>query len=220
MKNLRCPLFIGISDDELKQLSVCLRARQAEFDAGEEIYAFSSVKPLLGVIMHGKVAVKKIDRNGNQTLLDHIQKGGVFSNVFAFSQNDGNLVSAYAIEKTRIVFYDYNNVFKRCSKACEYHSQLVENLFSIVVDKSKTLSQRVEILSNKTIREKILSYLSFAVKTQGQTIITLPMSLTSFADFLCVDRSAMMRELKKLSDMGIIKNKKREITILQKEYIT
>ena len=78
----------------------------------------------------------------------------------------------------------------------------------------------MEILSNKTIREKILSYLSFAVKTQGQTTITLPMSLTSFADFLCVDRSAMMRELKKLSDSGIIKNKKREITILQKEYIT
>lgn len=219
MKNLRCPLFIGISDEELKHLSVCLRARQAEYSVGEEIYAFSSVKPVLGVIMQGKVTIKKIDRNGNQTILDHIQKNGVFSNVFAFSQNDGNLISAYAVEKTKIVFYDYNNVFKRCSKACEYHSQLVENLFSIVVEKSKTLSQRVEILSNKTIREKILSYLSFVHKTQGKINITLPMSLTSFADFLCVDRSAMMRELKKLSNSGIIKHKKREITILQKEYI-
>lgn len=219
MKNLRCPLFIGISDDELKQLSACLRARQAEFLGGEEIYSFSGMKPVLGVVMHGKVLIKKIDRNGNQIILDQIQKGGVLSNVFAFSQNDGNLVSAFAVEKTRITFYDYNNLFKRCSKACEFHSLLVENLFSIVVEKSKTLSQRVEILSNKTIREKILSYLSFAVKTQGQTTVTLPMSLTSFADFLCVDRSAMMRELKKLSDNGIIKNKKREITILKKEYI-
>ncbi|MBE5743754.1 MAG: Crp/Fnr family transcriptional regulator [Clostridiales bacterium] len=219
MKNLRCPLFVGISDEELKQLSTCLRARQTEYLAGEEIYSFGGLKPVLGVVLQGKVVVKKIDRNGNQIILDHIQKNGVFSNVFAFSQSDGNLISAHAVEKTRIVFYDYNNVFKRCSKACEYHSVLVENLFSIVVEKSRTLSQRVEILSNKTIREKILSYLSIAVKTQGQTTITLPMSLTSFADFLCVDRSAMMRELKKLSDSGIIKNKKREISVLMKEYI-
>lgn len=219
MKNLRCPLFVGISDEELKQLSACLRARQTEYLAGEEIYSFGGLKPVLGVVLQGKVVVKKIDRNGNQIILDHIQKNGVFSNVFAFSQSDGNLISAHAVEKTRIVFYDYNNVFKRCSKACEYHSVLVENLFSIVVEKSRTLSQRVEILSNKTIREKILSYLSIAVKTQGQTTITLPMSLTSFADFLCVDRSAMMRELKKLSDSGIIKNKKREISVLMKEYI-
>ncbi len=219
MKNSRCSLFIGISDEELKQLSACLRARQAEFLAGEEIYSFSGVKPVLGVVLQGKVVVKKIDRNGNQIMLDHIQKNGVFSNVFAFFQNDGNLISAYAVEKTRVVFYDYNNVFKRCSKACEHHSLLVENLFAIVIEKSRTLSQRVEILSNKTIREKILSYLSFAVKTQGQLTIMLPMSLTSFAEFLSVDRSAMMRELKKLSDSGIIKNKKREITVLQKEYI-
>ncbi|MBR3804792.1 MAG: Crp/Fnr family transcriptional regulator [Clostridia bacterium] len=219
MKNIRCQLFKGIKDEELKQLYNCLRARQAEFKGGEELYSFGSGKTVLGVITQGKVVVKKIDRNGNVNILDHIQKNGVISNAFAFSQTDGNFVSAYAVENTKVVFFDYSNVFKRCQKACEYHSQFVENLFDIVIEKSKTLSQRVEILSNKTIREKILSYLSFAVKNTGSTEITLPMSLTSFAEFLSVDRSAMMRELKKLSVGGIIKTDKRIITVLKREYI-
>lgn len=219
MKNLKCPLFKGVSDEGLKQLYNCLRARQTEFKAGEEIYSFSRLKSVLGVILQGKIVIKKIDRNGNVTILDHIQKNGVLSNAFSFSQTDGNYISAYAVENSKVVFFDYDNVFKRCQKACECHSVFVENLFDIVVEKSKTLSQRVEILSNKTIREKILSYLSITAKSTGSVEITLPMSLTSFAEFLCVDRSAMMRELKKLSDAGIIKTDKRIITVLKREYI-
>ena len=88
-----------------------------------------------------------------------------------------------------------------------------------MIEKSKTLSQRVEILSNKTIREKILSYASIVVKQSGSLTFTLPMSLTSFAEYLCVDRSAMMRELKKLSEQGVLKTNKRTITVLDKKYI-
>ncbi|MBQ3235525.1 MAG: Crp/Fnr family transcriptional regulator [Clostridia bacterium] len=219
MKSVKSQLFKGISDEGLKQLYNCLRAHQSEFKSGEEIYSFGGVKSVLGVVLQGRVDVKKIDRNGNVTILDHVQKNGVLSNAFAFSQTDGNYISAYAVENTKVVFFDYNNVFKRCQKACEFHSTFVENLFDIVIEKSKTLSQRVEILSNKTIREKILSYLSIALKSTIGNVITLPMSLTSFAEFLCVDRSAMMRELKKLSTSGIIKTDKRVITVLKREYI-
>ena len=90
---------------------------------------------------------------------------------------------------------------------------------NIVINKSKQLSQRVEILSNKTIRDKILSYVSITVKTLGTTTFDLPMSLTKFSEYLCVDRSAMMRELKKLNDQNILKVNKRNFTVLSKEYI-
>ena len=89
----------------------------------------------------------------------------------------------------------------------------------IIIAKTKILSQRVEILSNKTICDKIMSYLSLTAKTHGTTTFTLPMSYTSFAQYLCVDRSALMRELKKLNDQGILKVNKKEITVLSKDYI-
>ena len=87
------------------------------------------------------------------------------------------------------------------------------------LDKSKRLSQRVEILSNKTIKDKILSYCSLMVNSLHSMTFTLPMSYTSFAEYLCVDRSAMMRELKKLNTQGILSVNKKEITVLSEEYI-
>ena len=219
MKEIKCPLFNGITADELKKLYKCLRAKEVKFEQGAEICSYDSVNGVLGVVTEGKVVIKKIDLEGNSTILDHIQKNGVFSDIFAFTATEANFIGTYASEPTTVVFFDYPSVFKRCEKACEYHSIFVENLLKIVIEKSKTLSQRVEILSNKTIREKILSYASIAVKNANSLTFTLPMSLTSFAEYLCVDRSAMMRELKNLTGEGILKNNKRVITVIDKKYI-
>ena len=216
MKVLNCPLFSGIRAEEVKKLYTCLRAKEVKFEQGVEICAYDSGKGVLGVVTSGEVVIKKIDPNGNSTILDHIQKNGVFSDVFAFTSTEVNFIGAYASEPTTVVFLDYPSVFKRCENACEYHSTFVENFLKIVIEKSKTLSQRVEILSNKTIREKILSYASIAVKNSGSLTFTLPMSLTSFAEYLCVDRSAMMRELKKLSSQGVLKTNKRVFTVDEK----
>ncbi len=219
MKYINCPLFSNIRETELKKLYTCLRAKEVKFEQNAEICSYDSQKGVLGVVTQGEVIIKKIDLNGNSTILDHIQKNGVFSDIFAFTATEANFIGAYAGEPTTVIFFDYPSVFKRCQKACEYHSTFVENLLKIVIDKSKTLSQRVEILSNKTIREKILSYASIVVNQAGSLTFTLPMSLTSFAEYLCVDRSAMMRELKKLSEQGIIKTNKRTFTVLDKKYI-
>ncbi len=213
MKENKCQLFNGISADELKKLYKCLRAKEVKFEQNAEICAYDDVKSVLGVVTEGKVVIKKINFDGNSTILDHIQKNGVFSNIFTFTATEANFISAYASEPTTVIFFDYPSVFKRCEKACEYHSIFVENLLKIVIQKSKILSQRVEVLSNKTIREKIISYASILVKNTGSSTFTLPMSLTSLAEYLCVDRSAMMRELKKLSNEGIIKTNKRVFTL-------
>ncbi len=214
-----CPLFQGIKPEELKKLNICLGVKEQKFDSGAEISEYDNGNGVLCVVKQGKVLIKKLNADGNLTILEQVEKNGVFSKVFAYNSTDANFISAYASEPTTIMFIDYSSVFKRCEKACQYHSVFVENLLRTLIDKSKTLSQRVEILSNKTIREKILSYASIAVKNQNSDTFTLPMSLTSFAEYLCVDRSAMMRELKKLSDEGIIKNNKRVITVIKKEYI-
>lgn len=79
------------------------------------------------------------------------------------------------------------------------------------------LSRRVELLSRRTIREKLLCYLSMESCAQRSAVIKLPMSLSNLADYLCVDRSAMMRELKKLNQQGVIHSEKKTITITDKE---
>lgn len=219
MKYVNCPLFNGISEQELKKLLHCLCVKENKFLPGEEICSYNSVSGVLGMLVSGVADVKKLDRDGNYTILEPIGKYGVFSDSFAYTATDANCISVFARDMCTVMFINFDNVFKRCSNACEYHSRLVENLMRIIIAKTKILSQRVEILSNKTICDKIMSYLSLTAKTHGTTTFTLPMSYTSFAQYLCVDRSALMREFKKLNDQGILKVNKKEITVLSKDYI-
>ena len=88
-----------------------------------------------------------------------------------------------------------------------------------VVKKSKNLSERIEILSNKSIKDKLLSYFSLLARNNNSYSFIVPMSYTNLAEYLCVDRSAMMREIKKLNDDGIISSNKRQVTIINNEYI-
>lgn len=219
MKYANCPLFNGITDTNLKHMLVCLKTKEVKYFGGELICSYNDKSNVLGVLLTGKAYVKKLDRDGNYTILETLTKNSVFSDKFAYTVTDLNCIEVYASESTTVMFIDFNSVFKRCPNACEHHSQLVLNLMQVIIDKSKNLSQRVELLSNKTIKDKILSYCSIMVHSLESNTFTLPMSYTTFAEYLCVDRSAMMRELKKLNDKGILSVSKKQITVLSSEYI-
>ena len=219
MKYSGCPLFEGINENDRKSLIKCLNAREVKFLAGEEICSYNTNSGILGMVISGRAEVKKLDRDGNYTILEAITRFGVFSDSFAYTATDANAISVFAVEPVTVMFINYLDIYKRCSNACNFHSVFVENLMKIVIAKTKTLSQRVEILSNKTIRDKILSYCSLLVNQYGSVTVTIPMSYTSLAQYLCVDRSALMRELKRLTEKEIIKVNKRVITITSSEYI-
>lgn len=219
MKYANCPLFNGINDINLKHLLTCLKVKEVRYQAGDLIWSNSDSPDVLGVILTGKAFVKKLNRNGDYTILETLIKNSVFSDKFAFSQTELDCIEIHASEATIVIFISLENVFKRCQKACQHHSQFVMNLMQMIIDKSKTLSQRVELLSNKSIKDKILSYCSLMLNTVDGNTFTLPMSYTNFAEYLCVDRSAMMRELKKLNDKGILAVNKKQITVLSSEYI-
>lgn len=214
-----CSLFNGVLESDFKKLNSCLNAYEDEFKCGEEVCSYDRANGVLGVVLEGKIVIKKIDTNGNTIILDTIDKNGVFSNVFNFTPTDFNFIGVYAIEPSKILFFDYDKVFIRCESACDCHSTFVKNLFEIVIKKSKDLSQRLEIISNKTIKEKLLSYFSIMSKKESSKSFTLKMSLTALAEYVCVDRSAMMRELKKLQEEGVVKIVKKNVTLLFDEYI-
>ena len=219
MKYANCPLFNGINDSNLKHMLACLKIKEVRYTQDQLICSYNDKTNVLGVLLVGKAYIKKLDREGNYTILETLTKNSVFSDKFAYTATDLNCIEIYASEPTTVMFIDFDSVFKRCPKACNHHSQLVLNLMQMIIDKSKTLSLRVELLSNKTIKDKILSYCSIMVHSLESNTFILPMSYTTFAEYLCVDRSAMMRELKKLNDLGILAVNKKQITVLSNEYI-
>ena len=107
---------------------------------------------------------------------------------------------------------EYAHLMKRCERACAHHSKLVENMFQLVTEHTRRLSRRVEVLSRRSIREKLQCYFRLCRLEAGADDFTLPFTLSALADYISTDRSAMMRELKKMRDEGLVQISGRSVT--------
>lgn len=94
-----------------------------------------------------------------------------------------------------------------------HHSQLVNNILVIISDKTRSICEHLEVLSGRTIRDRLNNYFEILSLKSGSNTFKLPFTMTALADYLSVDRSAMSRELKKMKDEGLIQTNKGIVTI-------
>ena len=102
------------------------------------------------------------------------------------------------------LFMPFDRVMHSCTMACQFHHRLIENMVKIIADKNRDLMQKVDVVSKRTIREKLLAYLSIQAQVQNSRYLEIPLGRVELAEYLCVDRSALTRELAKMKEDGLI----------------
>ena len=209
------PLFQDISYEEYSRLLTCFQAVQKSFRSDDLIYDFSSPKnDAVGIVERGCAALIRIDEEGVATVMEELGPGGVFGRTLAFAGASGDSLQVVCRTPCDVLFIDYPHILKRCENACNHHSVLVQNMLRLMSDKAQALSQRVDVLSRRSIREKLLCYFRQLSERAGSNTFTLPFSLSTLADYIATDRSAMMRELKRLREEGIVRSDGRQFTLL------
>ena len=206
------PVFDGISVEECRRIYDCFGVQERCFKPEELIYDFDTGRHTIGVLATGSAIVERMDRRGDRTILEHLEPGGVFGEMLMFQNVLGDSVCV-SCEKTCCVwFFPEEKLERRCEKNCGHHNRMIENMFRLIRDKATALSERVEVLSRRSIRETLLCYFSLQQAKCGGSF-TLPFSLSALADYISTDRSAMMRELKKLRQSGRVRIEGRKVTI-------
>ena len=122
-------------------------------------------------------------------------------------------LSVVTLERSQILFIDYRKIITTCSSSCEFHTRLISNMLQILAAKNISLMQKMEHITKRGTREKLLSYLSEQAVFQKSSTITIPFNRQELADFLSVDRSAMSKELCKMRDEGILEFQKNQFTL-------
>ena len=206
-------LFHGIGYQDYCEILSCFQAVQRSFRADDLIYDFTS--DAVGVVERGQASLIRIDEDGVATVLEDLGVGGVFGKTLAFAGTTGDSLEVVCRRPCDVVFLDYSHIFTSCSHACTRHSTLVRNMLKLVADKAQALSCRVDVLSRRSIREKLLCYFRQLSQQSGSRTFTLPFSLSTLADYIATDRSAMMRELKRLREEGSVRSDGRQFTIRQ-----
>lgn len=162
------------------------------------------------IVLEGTIEINKIDYNDNESTIDLLTKDDITTTfTIPFLDNDYNL---YIKEPTNILILDFNYILSN-ETTNKYFNQLLKNLLDILSKKMININNRMEIMSNKTIRNKLLTFFKQLSKKYSSNIIYLPFNFTSLSNYLCVDRSAMNRELKHLKEENLIEVKGKRIKL-------
>ncbi len=208
------PMFAGVSDSDSEKMYNCLGAKKKTFSAGDVIFSCGDGTDFIGIIARGGATLQRTDMLGGKYVLDTLTGGDVFGEMAAFLNPMGDDVSITAKSECEVIFISRDRVTRPCGKVCECHTTMLRNLIGMISQRAMRLSERVEVISNRSIREKLRYFFLLEVKKQGGRTITLPFSASALADYICADRSAMMREMAAMKRDGLIDYERRRVTVL------
>ena len=115
--------------------------------------------------------------------------------------------------KCRIL--NVSRILQVCSNNCSHHNKIIHNLLSISARKNLNLSRRIFHTSSKSIRGRLLSYLSYQAMKNGSREFDIPFSRQQLADYLSVDRSALSNELSKMQKEGLLSVNRSHFVLLE-----
>ena len=206
-------LFTDILPEEQERMRVCFKVREEIFQNGETIMEYSCSMKKIGLIQEGRAVLYCCDEDGNEYVIDELNQDSVFGEPFLLP-SDAQHYYVCAATQTKVLIIDYEHVIKRCENACNHHSQMVSNLLQMIALRSRQQTDRIYMLSRSSTRKKLMAYLHSLATEKGTKKYKIPMSYTALAQYLSVDRSAMMREIKNLMEMGVLRREGRNVELL------
>lgn len=204
-------LFNNIDEKNKQKLLKSFEANTLTFKKDTTILSTLKNDNIIGIILEGCVQIIKTDYNGNRTIIEDLEENNIFgSSISYLKSNEHDVITK---EDTKLILIDYINILNPKENNL-YYNTFLKNLLNILNEKIEEKNERIEILTKKTIRNKLLEYFKIVSKKHGSKYIYLPFNFTDLADYLAIDRSAMSRELKYLKEEGFIEIKGKRITIL------
>ena len=205
------PLFEGVTFSDFGRMADCLSATTAVYPKGGVILLSGDSMDFVGLILSGGVQMVQEDRNGRVSILSSLGVSELFGEEFACAGVSHSPVTVRTAEGAEILRMDYRRFVTSCASACPCHARLIENMLRLIARKSLALNRKIEILSRRTTREKLLCF--FDMRRGAAKKFTIPYNREELAQYLCVDRSAMSNELCKMRNEGLIRFQKNTFEI-------
>lgn len=216
MKDLHShTLFTGINEEDMAGMMACLGGYRKTYKKGEIIFFSEEPVRSIGIILKGRVQMIKEYDNGEATTLINLEQDDLIGETFACGSLLNSKVMFRAAMDSEALFMPFHKVLNTCNMTCSFHHRLIENMVRLISDKSVQLIEKVEIVSRRTLRDKVMTYLQNQADRCGKDEFEIPMGRVELAEYLCVDRSALTRELSNMQEDGLIAFQKNRFRIME-----
>ena len=205
-------LFANLSDKEIQKLKQILKANTITYRKNVNILSNRTREDYIAIIDNGNLQLIFTDYNGNKTVIEDLTTGEIFGTLTSSLKNDE--ITCITKEETQITYIEYNQITNDEIIKNGFYIIFVKNLIKLLSDQLSRCNQRIELLTKRNTRDKILGYFNHQAIIKGGKTFIMPITYTELASYLSVDRSSMMREISYLKEDGFIKTTGKRITLL------
>ena len=210
----RCLLFQDVSPQDLHAMLGCLNGRTVAFDRGGVILAAEDPADQVGIVLEGEVRVVRDDCFGNRAIQAQLAPGELFGEAFACAGVERLPVTVEGAAPGQVLLIQLQRIMEPCCNACEFHQRMIMNLLRAMAARNLQLNRRLEVASQRSIRERLMTYLLQQARQARSSRFTIPFDRQGLADYLCVDRSALSAEIGRLRREGVLESERSSFTLL------
>lgn len=197
------PVFNKITQEEYDELISCGGIRNVEYKKGTVLFHTGDLTEEFGILISGKIHIENIDLWGNRMILHNISEGQAFAETYAFCKVP-IMVDVTAVEDSKVLFVDIGILLSCGNQSKSWYNKLLYNLLVLSTEKNLAWSSRVFCIASKSIRTRVMTYLSSEAVRCGSMEFTVPFDRQQMADYLNVERSALSKELGRMQKEGIL----------------
>lgn len=217
MNYLQTPLFKNITENEYLDMKSKNFTKEKTYGKSEFIFHAGDIISTIGLVIFGQALIRHIDLCGNEIIISHIGEGQIFAESYALC-SEPMMVNVVSEDNTTILFLNTDMFTGEANINYSWYPKMLSNLLNISVRKNLMLSDRIFCTGPRTIRSRLMIYLSSQSARAGSLTFSIPFNRQQMADYLNVDRSALSKELCKMRDEGIITFHKNHFHIISNAF--
>ena len=214
----QCSFFDGIPEDKYPNVLSCLRAIRRAYPRGTSILNIGDSAHPAGLVLKGSLEISMLDEHGSQINVKHVPAGGVFGMAMACAGKAQSPVRLWALSDCELLFLDFTAILEPDLSDCPYRARVSANLVRDMARQTLFLNQRLRIIGQKRLRDKIKIFLQ-CQRIAPDGTVHIPFKRNELADYLYSDRSALSRELGRMAEEGILEVHGQNIRILDLNFL-
>lgn len=213
----KCLLFQGMQDDWILLALQCLGAFECSYQKGCCLLDIGAAINEVGVLISGEANIVVETAGGSRSIIEKLQSGDVYGESIVFARDQKSTSRIFAKRDTKVLKIHMHNIITKEAVKCRFRSMIIENMLKLSAMKNLSLNRKMDILSHKSIRERVMLYLSDEIDRCQTCEFCIAFSQSELAEYLQLDRSAMARELGRMRRDGIIDYERSKFRVLKPE---
>ena len=208
----KCPLFFQFNEAMMAAFLEESDAKIQSYGKGATLVLRGDPSQQIGILLSGIAQIRQTEYAGNSVLLHQILPGMLFGEAFTCAGHPFT-VSVSAVKDSAVLWIDYQKIQYGFQNQSQTAVHVLSNLLRFLAEKNIFFTERIRHLSKRSLREKVLSYLSGQSALQNSLSFSIPLNRQELADYLAADRSALSAVLSKLQNEGVLTFHKNHFTL-------